>query len=156
MESQENSTKEQLIEQYFEQKSKTTPPSEKSKQKTVRTANTVLTYVINAIFLSTYVIIALIGGTVISGIVNAKEMLSILGYNFDSPEENSGILEALKNSGDTVFSVDLPTLYENRYEIMLLYILVPFLILVVVHVLILVVKRYIFSELLPPIEVVAS
>lgn len=146
MESQENSTKEQLIEQYFEQKRKTTPPSEKSKQKTVRTINTVLTYVINAIFLSTYVIIALIGGTVISGIVNAKEMLSILGYNFDSPEENSGILEALKNSGDTVFSVDLPTLYENRYEIISLYILVPFVVFVVVHVLILVVKRYIFTK----------
>lgn len=146
MESQENSTKEYFIEQYFEQKSKTVSPSEKSKQKTVRTVNTVLTYVINAIFLSTYVIIVFIGVTVISGIVNAKEMLSILGYNFDSPEENSGILEALKNSGDTVFSVDLPTLYENRYEIMLLYILVPFLILVVVHVLILVVKRYIFTK----------
>lgn len=146
MEHQENSTKEYFIEQYFEQKSKTTPPSEKSKQKTVRTANTALTYVINAIFLSTYVIIVFIGVTVISGIVNAKEMLSILGYNFDSPEENSGILQSLKNSGDTVFSVDLPTLYENRYEIMLLYILVPFLVLVVVHVLILVVKRSIFTK----------
>lgn len=141
--------KNSIIKQYYEHKENNSTPKVLLKQSRIRKISNIVTITINTIFVSVYAVIVALIFSIIGGIINVKELLKALGYNFNNPEEsNSGILQALKYSGDTVLSEELPMLYENRYEIIINYILIPTIIIILIHIVLLVIKKYLFSKII--------
>lgn len=141
--------KDSIIKKYYEHKENNSTPKVLLKQSRIRKISNVITIAINTLFISIYTVIMVLVFSIIGGIINVKELLKALGYNFNNPEESdSGILQALKYSGDTVLSEELPMIYESRYEIIINYILIPTIIIIIIHIIVLIIKKYIFSKII--------
>lgn len=140
--------KNSIIQQYYENKENNSTPKVLLKQSRIKKIRNITTIIINTTFISIYTVILALVFSIIGGIINVKELLKALGYNFANPEEsNSGILQALKYSGDTVLSEELPMLYESRYEIIINYLLIPTIIIIIIHIILLMIKRYFFNRI---------